>query len=95
MNLFCNVFNDPSSPWYYVIGVLFLLLVFGALALYIVFSKKLKKPNGEENKSADAAENPESPDGANSADKSSAENSSQSNEEIAPETDIPDSDKSK
>lgn len=38
-----NVFNDPGSPWYYVIGVLFLVLIFGALAAYIILSKKKAK----------------------------------------------------
>lgn len=46
-----NAFNDPSSPWYYVIGVLFLLLIFGALAVYIILTNKKKKnENGEVNK---------------------------------------------
>lgn len=61
MIFLCNVFNDPSSPWYYVIGVVFLLLVFGALALYIVLSKKLKKAE-EDEKQADGAANAETPD---------------------------------
>lgn len=43
MQLLCNAFNDPSNPWYYVIGVAFLLLFFGALALYIWLSGKKKK----------------------------------------------------
>ncbi len=45
-----NVFNDPASPWYYVIGVLFLLLIFGALALYIIFSKKSGSSSENEEK---------------------------------------------
>ena len=48
-----NAFNDPSDPWYYVVGTLFLLLIFGALAIYIVFSNKKKKKDGE-NKSGTA-----------------------------------------
>lgn len=43
----CNAFNDPSDPWYYVIGVIFLLLIFGALVAYMVLSKKNTKNNGE------------------------------------------------
>ena len=43
-----NAFNDPSDPWYYVIGVIFLLLVFGALAFYILWSGKRKKQEGDE-----------------------------------------------
>lgn len=38
-----NAFNDPKDPWYYVLGVLFLLLVFGALAVYIILTGKKKK----------------------------------------------------
>lgn len=50
MTFFSNVFNDPSSPWYYVIGVLFLVLIFGALAAYIVLSKrKNDRKDGEGN----------------------------------------------
>lgn len=51
MNLLCNVFYDPSSPWYYVIGVIFLVLIFGALALYVVLSKKYGTKAGGEAKS--------------------------------------------
>lgn len=42
-----NAFKDPSDPWYYVIGLLFLLAIFGALAAYVILSAK-KKP-GEQN----------------------------------------------
>lgn len=42
-----NAFNDPSNPWYYVIGVLFLLLVFAALAAYIFISGKKNKSNND------------------------------------------------
>ncbi|MDE5593648.1 MAG: hypothetical protein K2I75_06935 [Clostridiales bacterium] len=38
-----NAFNDPSNPWYYVIGLLFLLAIFGALAVYVIFSSKKNK----------------------------------------------------
>ena len=37
-----NAFNDPSDPWYYVIGVIFLLLVFGAVAAYVIINGKRK-----------------------------------------------------
>lgn len=52
-----NPFTDPNDPWYYVIGVLFLLLIFGALALYLILSKKkakIKPPEDEEIKSDNA-----------------------------------------
>ena len=41
--LLSNVFYDPNSPWYYVIGVIFLVLIFGALTAYILLSKKFAK----------------------------------------------------
>ena len=58
----CNPFNDPNDPWYYVIGVIFLLLIFGALALYIILTNKKKKDgqavdeNAEQPIEADKAE---------------------------------------
>lgn len=55
MNLLCNAFNDPSNPWYYVVGVISLILVFGALAAYIILSKKLEK---KKNDGASVSENP-------------------------------------
>lgn len=48
--LLCNAFNDPNDPWYYVLGIVFLVLIFGALAGYIILSGKLKKntpPEGD------------------------------------------------
>lgn len=45
-----NAFNDPSNPWYYVIGLLFLLAIFGALTVYVIFSGKKKKGDEEQNK---------------------------------------------
>ena len=45
-----NVFNDPSSPWYYILGVLFLAIIFGALAVYIVWDSKRKKSKDAEAK---------------------------------------------
>ena len=48
-----NAFNDPSDPWYYVIGVIFLLLVFGALALYIFWGNKKKKQDESDIQDAD------------------------------------------
>lgn len=45
-----NAFNDPSNPWYYVLGVFFLLLVFGALAAYVVWDGKRKKKSKSEHK---------------------------------------------
>lgn len=62
--LLSNVFNDPSNPWYYVIGVLFLVLIFAALGVYIYFSGKNKKkdnndaPVDDVNKDTTAVEAP-------------------------------------
>lgn len=38
-----DAFINPDSPWYYVIGVVCLVLVFALLAVYIVVSGKRKK----------------------------------------------------
>lgn len=58
INFLCNAFNDPSDPWYYVIGVLFLLAVFGAVAAYVIISGKRKSPEGkdEQDQASDSAE---------------------------------------
>lgn len=42
-----NAFNDPSDPWYYVVGVIFLLLIFGAVAAYMVWVGKKNKKNAD------------------------------------------------
>lgn len=50
LSFLSNVFNDPSNPWYYVVGVLFLLLFLGAVAVYVIWSgKKAKKTDVTEN----------------------------------------------
>lgn len=53
-----NVFYDTSSPWYYIIGVLFLLLIFGAVAVYVIWNNKKNKTNADqaeqENKEGEA-----------------------------------------
>ena len=54
-----DAFTNPDSPWYYVIGVAFLLLVFGALAVYIVVSGKKRK--AKEAKEAKERENAAQP----------------------------------
>ena len=64
MAFLCNAFNDPSNPWYYVIGVVFLLVIFGALAAYIILTGKKNKskdgttdePKVETDKTADSME---------------------------------------
>lgn len=48
-----NAFNDPSNPWYYVIGLLFLLAIFGALAVYVIFSGKKKSDEQNKDEQAD------------------------------------------
>lgn len=52
-----NVFNDPSDPWYYVVGVIFLLLIFGAVALYMVWVGKKNKQNADKTDGAVEADN--------------------------------------
>ncbi len=42
-----DAFNNPDNPWYYVIGVLFLLLLVGALVAYMLISKKLAAKKSE------------------------------------------------
>ena len=48
MAFLCNAFNDPSNPWYYVIGVVFLLVIFGALAAYIILTGRKNKNKDEQ-----------------------------------------------
>lgn len=67
-----DAFNNPDSPVYYVVGAIFLLLIFGALAAYLLISKHLeKKKAAKDNVNADTAdttdtaeptEDPEKPD---------------------------------
>ena len=47
-----NPFNDPSDPWYYIIGVIFLLLIFGAVGAYMFWTgkRKNKKTDSDEQK---------------------------------------------
>lgn len=65
----CNAFNDPSDPWYYVIGLLFLLAIFGALAVYVIFSGKKNKDStkkkDEQSDNPDAEQTGESEAGSN------------------------------
>lgn len=42
-----DAFNNPDSPVYYIVGVVFLLLIFGALAAYLLISKRLEKKKKE------------------------------------------------
>ncbi len=51
-----NPFTDSGSPWYYVVGVLFLILIFAALAVYIVVSGKRKKKREQNEKTDDRTE---------------------------------------
>ena len=50
-----NAFNDPSNPWYYVIGVVFLLLLFGGLAVYVILSGKRKGKDNAESADSEAS----------------------------------------
>lgn len=53
-------FTDPGSPWYYVVSIIFLALIFAALAVFIFYTKRHKKPDDEK----DATEQPDHSDGA-------------------------------
>lgn len=86
MNLLCNAFNDPSSPWYYVVGVVFLVLIFGALAAYVILSKKLEqKKNG-------GAEPGEAPVNAEQSAVDQAESAPVADEQAVDAAEQPDSD---
>lgn len=58
LSFLCNPFNDPNDPWYYVIGVIFLLLIFGALALYVFLANK-KKDGQDETETTEQSTEPE------------------------------------
>lgn len=50
LSFLSNAFNDPSDPWYYVVGVIFLLLIFGAVGLYMYLVGKKNKNSAEPDK---------------------------------------------
>lgn len=55
-----DAFNNPDSPIYYVVGAIFLLLIFGALAAYLLISKHFeKKKAAGDNVNADTTDNTE------------------------------------
>ena len=75
-----NAFNDPSNPWYYVIGLLFLALIFGALAVYIILTNKNKKKTSgdkseeqQENNAEEVKDEASEADGGNDSAKDHAE----------------------
>ena len=41
-----DAFNNPDSPLYYIVGAIFLLLICGALAAYLLVSKHLQNKKG-------------------------------------------------
>ncbi|MDE6293629.1 MAG: hypothetical protein K2L88_03285 [Clostridiales bacterium] len=50
-----NAFNDPSDPWYYVVGVIFLLLIFGAVGVYMyLVGRKNKSSSDKADNTAEA-----------------------------------------
>ncbi len=56
-----DAFDNPNSPVYYIVGCIFLALVFAALAVYIIVSKKLaKKAADKQNDGGSATEQAES-----------------------------------
>lgn len=89
MNLICSVFDNPNDPMYYVVGVIFLALVFGALAVYIILDRrKHKKSDGSESanpvNAAEPAEQPESKEESEPAEQHEAEEATEPAEQ--PET---------
>ncbi len=76
-----DAFNNPDSPVYYIVGVVFLLLIFGALAAYLLISKHLEKKKNaakenlsdEESKQNSVDADTASNDAAPSAEEESAE----------------------
>ena len=42
-----DAFTNPDSPWYYVVGTAFLVLIFVALGLYVGLSNKKKKRDAQ------------------------------------------------
>lgn len=42
-----DAFNNPNSPYYYLVGALFLVLIFGALALYLVLVNRKKRRDAQ------------------------------------------------
>lgn len=55
-----DAFDNPNSPAYYIVGCIFLALVFAALAVYIIVSKKLaKKAADKQNDGRSATEQAE------------------------------------
>ncbi|MCH5350690.1 MAG: hypothetical protein J1F39_01800 [Clostridiales bacterium] len=57
-----DAFNNPDSPVYYIVGVLFLLLIVGLLAAYLLISKHLEKKKKEKDEGGltESGENSES-----------------------------------
>ena len=72
-----DAFTNPDSVWYYVVGVVFLILIFAALAVYIVVSNKKKKAQGGSAENAEAtgdgAEENKIPEEADAPEKDTAE----------------------
>lgn len=57
-----DAFINPDSPWYYIVGVICLVLVFAALAVYIVVSGKRRKAKEKREAEAKAATEIEPPE---------------------------------
>ncbi len=80
-----DAFINPDSPWYYVVGVICLVLVFAALAVYIVVSGKRKKAKEKREAEAKAATEVEPPEQSDGNDNTTATESSSENDEPTPE----------
>lgn len=43
-----DAFSNPDSPWYYVVGTAFLVLIFAALAVYVILSRRKSKRDAQD-----------------------------------------------
>lgn len=80
-----DAFINPDSPWYYIVGVICLVLVFAALAVYIVVSGKRKKAKEKREAEAKTATEVEPPEQSDGNDNTTATESSSEKDEPAPE----------
>ncbi len=64
-----DAFTNPDSPWYYVVGTAFLVLIFVALGIYVAISKKKKKHDAEKTVSDEKITDTALPDAAQSTEK--------------------------
>ncbi len=79
-----DAFINPDSPWYYIVGVICLVLVFAALAVYIVVSGKRRKAKEKREAEAKAATEVEPTEQSDDNGNTTAPAPSSENDEPAP-----------